>query len=421
MSAATAAVSPRVDLFRQRDFRLLWTGESTSALGSSVTSVALPLVALGTLHAGVIAVSLLSAAAWLPWLLIGLPAGAWVDRVRRRPVMIACDAASLALFVSVPVAVWAGVLTMAQLLTVALLTGVAEVFFATAYRAYLPALVTGAELLEGNSRLQGAESAAQVLGPGLAGVLAQLAGAANALLADAASFLVSLVCLRRIDAVEPEVVHEHRSLVADVAVGLHFVARDRLLRMLAVFGSAANLVLTGYSAIVVAFLVRGLGLSAGAAGALIATGSVGGVLGALLAPRISARVGSARALLVCKVGSTPFSLLIPLAGPGWRLGFFALGAFGFVAGVVGGNVISNGFMQAYCPSALMGRVTTSMQFVNYGAIPLGALLGGVLADSLGFHTALWLLFGSFMASSTILLASPLRGARELPTRRAEPA
>jgi MFS family permease len=411
----------RTGLLRDHDFRLLWIGETSSSLGSSVTSVALPLVALTSLHSGVLAVSLLSAAAWLPWLLIGLPAGAWVDRMSRRPVMIVCDGLSLALFASVPVAAWLGLLTMAQLLTVALLTGVAKVFFATAYRAYLPALVDEDRLVEGNSRLMSSESAAEVAGPGLGGLLAQAFGAANGLIADAVSFGVSALCLRGIRTREHRQVSPRRSLRKEIAEGLGFVAHDRLLRVFMIFGGAANLVLTGYDAIVVVFLVRGLGLSAGTAGALIAVGSTGGVLGALLAPRLARSIGSARALLLCKVGTTPFGLLIPLAGPGWRLSFFVVGAVGLVGGVVAGNVISGGFMQAYCPPALIGRITTSIQVVNFGAIPVGAVLGGVLASTVGFHDALWILFGFFLLSSLILLAAPIRHDRDLPTRRTAPS
>lgn len=411
----------RGGLLRQRDFRLLWTGETTSSLGSSVTGVALPLVALTTLHAGVVAVSMLTASAWLPWLVIGLPAGAWVDRMPRRRVMMVCDGASLVLFASVPIAAWAGVLTMAQLLAVALLAGVAKVFFATAYRAYLPALVDESDLVEGNSRLQGSESAAQVAGPGLGGLLAQTFGAANGLLADAVSFLVSALCLRGIRATESRPPARRRALRHEIAEGMRFVARDRLLRVFMIFGSASNLVLTGYGAITVVFLVQGVGLSSGAAGALIAGGSAGGVLGAFLAPRLARSVGSARALLVCKVGATPFSLLIPLTGQGWRLGFFVLGSVGMVGGIVAGNVISGGFMQAYCPTELMGRVTTSIQVVNFGAIPVGALLGGFLANAAGFRPALWMLFGSFVLSSLILLAAPIRNDRDLPTRRVAPS
>jgi MFS family permease len=418
---ATLAAPARLPLLRTPDFFRLWVGETTSALGSSVTSVALPLVALTTLHAGVLAVSLLSAAAWLPWLLIGLPAGAWVDRLPRRPVMMVCDVVSMALFASIPLAAAFGVLTMTQLLAVALCVGTAKVFFSTAYRAYLPSLLPDDRLVEANSRLQGAESAAQVAGPGLGGVLAQVFGATNGLLADAASFAVSLVCLRRIRAREVVAPRPRRPLRVEIGEGLRFVRQDRLLLVLMAFGGAANLVLTGFGAIQVAFLVRAVGLGSAAVGVLLAVGSIGGVVGAFLAPALGRRLGTARALLVCKVGTTPAGLLIPLAGPGPRLGLYAVGAFLLIGGIVAGNVISGGFMQAYCPRGLMGRITTTMQVVNFGAIPIGAVLGGVLADALGFRPALWLLLGGFMASGAILVGSPMRRWRDLPTAAPEPS
>jgi MFS family permease len=397
----------------RRDFRMLWLGETTSSLGSSVTVVALPLVAIG-LHASVTVIGLISAAAWLPWLLIGLPAGAWIDRLPKRPVMLVCDVVSLAVFVSVPIAAGLGMLTVAQLLVVALLAGTAKVFFATAYRTYLPALVPPEQLVDGNAKLQGSESAAQIAGPGLAGLLAQAFGAVSGLLADAVSFLVSAMCLRSIRGVEPRRTVVRRRLRHEIGEGLRFVAGDRFLRPYVLFGGAANLALTGYQAILVVFLVREVGLGSGAVGLLIATGSVGGVLGATAAPRLARRLGSARALLLCKVGVAPFGLLIPLTGSGARLACFVIGSGVVVAGVVAGNVISAGFTQQYCPAELFGRISTSMQVVNFGTIPLGALLGGALGGALGSRATLWLMLGLFVASGAILVASPFRGRRDLP-------
>jgi MFS family permease len=397
----------------RRDFRMLWLGETTSSLGSSVTVVALPLVAIG-LHAGVTVIGLISAAAWLPWVLIGLPAGAWIDRLPKRPVMLACDVVSLAVFVSVPIAAGLGGLTIAQLLVVALLAGTAKVFFATAYRTYLPALVPAEHLVDGNAKLQGSESAAQIAGPGLAGLLAQAFGAATGLLADAVSFLVSALCLRSIRGVEPSRTVMRRRLRHEIGEGLRFVVGDRFLRPYVLFGGAANLALTGYQAILVVFLVREVGLGSGAVGLLIATGSVGGVLGATAAPRLAGRLGTARALLLGKVGLAPFGLLIPLTGSGARLACLVIGSGVVVGGVVAGNVISAGFTQQYCPAELFGRISTSMQVVNFGTIPLGALLGGALGGAVGTRTTLWLMLGLFVASGAILLASPFRGRRDLP-------
>lgn len=175
--AVSAAARRSAGVLQQRDFRLLWVGETTSSFGSSVTSVALPLIAVVVLKVGTFAVGLLAAAVWLPWLIVGLPAGAWVDRMRKRPVMVACDLLAVALYASIPVAAWLGVLTLAQLLVVAVVGGTAAVFFTTAFHAYVPEVLHGGELLRANATLQGGEAATRVLGRGAAGFIAQTCGA----------------------------------------------------------------------------------------------------------------------------------------------------------------------------------------------------------------------------------------------------
>ena len=402
----------------RRDFRLLWIGETASLFGSSVTSLALPLVALQTLNAGTFTVATVAAAAWLPWLVIGLPAGALVDRWPRRRIMLACDAVSIAVLASVPAAAWLGTLTIAHLLVATLLTGVANVFFQTSYASYLPTVVGPADLPEANAKLQGSESAAQVAGPGLAGLLAQLFGAVTGLLADAVTFGVSAVCLLRIRTREEPAAGaaERRSLRHEIAAGLRFVARDGYLRVFAAYGALSNLLLVGYQAILVVFLVRTVGLSPGAVGLLSALTSLGGIAGAALAPWIVHRFGSARGLLLSKALCVPFALLIPLTGTGVALSCFVLGSTVLIGGVVAGNVISGSFRQAYVPPRMLGRAITSMQFVNYGTIPFGALLGGAIGTALGLRPALWVMTGCLAVSSAILLVGPLRRHRDLPAR-----
>ncbi len=404
---------------RGRDFRLLWFGETTSALGSGVTAVALPLVALATLDAGVAAVGVLAAVAWLPWLVVGLPAGAWVDRLSPRRIMITCDAVALLAFASVPVAALAGVLTLAQLVVVAALEGVAKVFFATSYRALIPALVDDADLVAANARLQGAEQAAATGGPALGGLLAQVCGAANALWADAATFAVSLGCLLRMRPDEPRRVTPRRRLRSEIAEGVTTVVRDPLLRTFALTGALANLALMGCNVLELVFLVRSIGLSVGTAGLVLASGGAGGVVGAVLAPWLGRRFGTGRAVLGCVLAAPVAALAMPLAGGGAAVVLFVLGQVGLSAAVTAGNVIRAGFMQGYCPRELIGRVSTAQQVVNFGAIPLGALLGGVLGAHLGPRTALVTVLGAFAAVSGLLLFSPLRGMRDLPTRAAE--
>jgi MFS family permease len=423
--AGTAAGEPRRrgGLFWHRDFRLLWFGETTSRLGSTVSSVAVPLVAVATLHASTFQVGLLVAASWLPWLVIGLPAGAWVDRLPRRPVLVGCDVISLLAFLSVPIAASAAALTIAHLLAVALVAGTAGVFFQTAYQVYLPSLLTPDDLPEGNAKLQGSESAAQVAGPGLAGLLAALFGAVSGLLADAASFLVSAGCLLSIRSREParRATRRTTTLRTEIVEGLRFVAGDPYLRVLTAFGAASNLALTGYQAILIVFLVRDVGLSAAVVGGLLAAMSLGGVLGATLATRIGRRFGTAHGTLLCELGAAPFGLLIPLTGAGPRLALPVVGGIVVGAGIVAGNVLKGSFRQTYSPRHLLGRITVSMQLLNYGTIPAGALLAGTLGTTLGVRATIWIMTASLTPAALVLLIGPLRRHRDLPTRPNLPA
>ncbi|GIF64353.1 MFS transporter [Asanoa ishikariensis] len=398
-----------------RDFRLFWLGQATSKLGSSVSSVALPLVAVATLDAGTLQVALLAAFTWLPWLLIGLPAGAWVDRLPRRPLMIGCDLLCLVVFLSVPLAWWLGTLTLTHLFIAALVSGTAGVFFQTADQVFLPTLLSPGDLPGGNTRLQSTEQAAHVAGPGVAGLLTQLAGAVAGLLVDAVSFLVSAICLWRIRV--PERLHRgpRRSLKAEVAEGLRFVARDPYLRVLTIWGAVSNLALIGYQSVLVVFLVREVGVAPGVVGGLIAATSLGGVLGAAAGSALGRRLGTARALLASNVLATPFGLLLPLAERGPRLALAVAGVAVLIAGVSAGNVVKGSFRQTYVPHELLGRVTVSMQLLNYGTIPLGALIGGVLGASIGLRPTIWLSMVAAVASGLILLIGPIRTARDLPS------
>ena len=405
-------------LRRHRDFRLLWCGETAGRFGAAVTGVTMPLIAVSTLHASTFEVGLLSATTWLPWLLLGLPVGAWVDRLRRRPVMIGAAAFSLVAFAVVPVAAWLGWLGIGLLLTVALLTGTAAVFFQTAYSAYLPSILTPEDLPEGNATLHGSGSAAQLAGLGSGGLLAQLAGAVNGLLANAATFLVSLLCLLGIRHREPRVTTADRragSLVGEVRQGLRLLAHDPWLRGFALFGAASNLALMGYQSLQVVFLVRDVGLAPGAVGTVIAATGAGGVAGALAARRVADRIGTARATLLFELGVALLALLMPLTFGGVGVLLFVVGGFGVAAGAVAGNVLRAGFQQRYCPPHLLGRLTASTAFLSYGTMPLGALLGGTLGTVLGVRAAMAITTAGVPLAGLVLLCSPIRRVRDLPT------
>ncbi|MFB4272565.1 MFS transporter [Nonomuraea sp. GTA35] len=405
----------RGGLLGMRDFRLLWAGETTSMLGSSVAGVALPLVAVVTLDAGTLAVGLLTAAAWVPWLVAGLPAGAWVDRMRKRPVMLACNTVSAVAFASVPVAAWLGGLTMAHLLLVATVGGVAKVFFTLAYRAYLPVLVGSERLLEANTKLQGSESAAQIAGPGLAGLLAHVFGAVSGVLADAAGFAVAALCLRSVRTREarPRGTAERR-LLAEIRDGVRFVVPDPYLRTLTLFSAMSNLALMGYQSIQVVFLARQLGAGAGQVGLVLALAGAGGLFGAALAGRVAARFGTARGFLLCEAFAAPMLLLGPVGDGGAGLACFTLSGFCAGAGIVASNILTSTFRQQYCPPELFGRITASTSTLNYGAIPLGGLLGGMLGESIGVRETMWLMAAVQLGSLAVLLLSPIRRRRDFP-------
>ena len=392
-------------LFWHRNFRLLWIGESISGLGTAMASVGMPLLAVAALHASTFAVATLTAASYLPWLVIGLPVGAWVDRLPSRTLMIICDVIAAMLYASLPVAGWLHVLSIRQLLAVALLAGCANVFFATAYRVYLPLLVKPGDLVEANAKLQGSISVANICGRGAAGIAAQAVGYASALLLNAVTFLVSLGCLLSIRDPEPRRQSAARATTirAEIVAGISFIAQDPYLRPLTLYGALANLAYSGSTALVVVFLVRVVGLSSATAGLLLGVSGIGGILGALIARRLAQRLGTARALLGAQLGTSVFALLIPLTSAGARVACFAIGSTVVATGIVAGGVIIGSFQQTYCPAGTLGRVSASMRFLVFGGIPLGALLAGGLATALGPRNALWAVLALYVLSGSLLL------------------
>ncbi|MBN6041610.1 MFS transporter [Amycolatopsis sp. 195334CR] len=402
-------------LWRHADFRRLWAGDTASQLGAFVGHTVLPLLAATVLAASPFEMGVLTAAETLAFLLIGLPAGAWVDRIRRRPLMLRADFARAALLLSVPLAWWAGVLTLTQLVVVALLTGVCTVFFDVAYQSYLPSLVGRDQLLEGNAKLQSSQSVSQVVGPGIGGGLAQLLGPANAVLMTGLGFLTSALCLLRIRRTEPEPEpHENPKLTAQIAEGLRFVFGNRTLRAITSATATANFANGVFLAVEMLFLTRTLGLSAAAVGVLLAAGGAGSVLGALTSGLVNRRIGQARAIWLIPLLTWPAHLLVPLAAPGWRLGFAVVGLVVFGYGVIVYNVAQVSYRQAICPDRLLGRMNASVRFVVWGVLPLGSMLGGVLGEFAGIRNTLWVA-GALEALAVVwVLASPLRRMRDIP-------
>lgn len=402
-------------LWRHRDFMLLWAGETISHAGTSVGRIALPLVAVTALAATPFQMGLLTAAGMLAFLLVGLQAGAWLDRRARRPVMLAADIARGLLVLTVPLAWWADVLTFGHLLVVALLVGVATVFFDVAYQSYLPSLVGRGLLVEGNGKLESTRAVSEVGGPPVGGLLVQLLGAANAVVADAVGYFASAAALSAIRTPEPAPEPaRHARLRTQIAEGLRFVLRHPLLRPITACTSTFNLFGGVQAAVIVLFLVHELSLSAGVIGLLFAAGGIGGVLGGVLSGRLARRFGQARIVWLSVLVTAPFGLLIPLAEPGWRLGLIVVAEIALGVGVVTYNVAQVSFRQAICPDRLLGRMNASIRFLVFGTAPLGGLLGGVLGEVIGLRPTMWVAMAGQLASVAWVLASPLRGMRDMP-------
>lgn len=403
-----------IPLLRQRDFRLLWLGWTVSQVGSEVTVVALPLVAVLTLEASTFEVGVLTAAGSAAWLLIGLPAGVWVDRLRRQRVLVTADMGRALLVGSVPVAAVTGWLTVGQLYAVALMAGVLTVLFDVAEPAYLPALVPREDFVRANGLLRASASAAMVGGPGVGGLLVRIFGASLALVADAISYLLSAALLARIRAREIPPGQPERNLRRELVQGLRRAYGTPLLRALVVAAALANLLFAANQALIIVFLVREVGLSAGLIGVLLAAGGLGGVAGGAVAGIFAARVGAGRALVLSVLVMAPARLLIPLTAGGPALMLFVVGAFAFGVGVVVFNVTMASFVQAATPAMLLGRVTASLRFVSRGILPFGGVVGGALGAWLGPRDALWALAAGWWLVPLWMLSSPLRRLRDLP-------
>src|SRR5581483_8817572 len=265
----------RASLWRHRDFDLLWAGQTVSRVGTEVSVLAVPLIAIQVLHASTFTVGTLTAMETLPFLLVGLPAGAWVDRLRRRRVLIVADGGRLLALASIPVASAIASVTLAHLFVVAFVTGVFTVFFDVAYQSYLPELVHRDQLVDGNAKLAASESSAHVVGPGLGGALIGAVGATTAVVADAVSYGISLVCIVAIRRPsERPVRHEHATLVADIRDGLHFVARDTRIRAVTACTATSNLFSGATMAVLLLLMTRVLGFDGTAIGIVFAVGGV---------------------------------------------------------------------------------------------------------------------------------------------------
>jgi MFS family permease len=416
-------------LWRHRDFVRLWAGESVSVFGSQISQLAIPLVAIKVLGASTFEVGALNAVELAPFLLVGLFAGVWVDRLRRRPVLIVSDLGRAVALMSLPVAYWIGAITLGQLYVVALITGVLTVFFDVAYQSYLPSLIDRRSLPDGNGKLQTTESAAQVAGPGVAGALIGALGAAVAVMFDAISFLVSAVAVGLIRTKEPEPdrpAEGQALLVASgagrarprmweqIAEGLRFVLGNPLLRSIAGCTSMSNLGSGALFAVFLVYAVRTVHLSATTIGLIFAAGNVGFLVGAVLSSRIVARIGLGNTIVWSMVVSGLGGLLIPLAPKGDAVPLLIAGQFILSFGIPVYNINQVSLRQAIAPTHIQGRMNATMRFIVWGTIPIGSLIGGVLGTSIGLRSTLWAGAGVQALAFVWVLFSPVARLSEVP-------
>ena len=387
-----------------------------SQLGSQVTQLALPFAAVLVVDASAFEVALLGAAVMAPWLLFALPAGVWVDRLRRRPILVGADLGRAVALATIPLAYAFDALSMAQLYAVAFVAGTLTVFFDVAYQSYLPSLVTREELVDGNAKLEFSRAAAEVAGPGLAGGLVGAITAPFAIVVDSVSFLASALLLFRIKA--PEAIPERMpgtSVWSELVEGLRYVFGDARWRSLMGYVASVNFFFSVGESIFIVYAVRELDLSAPVIGLIFTVAGLGGVAGAVVAVRVGRALGVGRTLVTAGVLSGPPMLLIPLAPTTFPIPFLVVGWLLLSLGVVLYNVTAISLIQALTPKRMLGRMNASRRFVVWGTIPLGSLASGTLAATIGLRETIFVGAAGASVSFLWLAFSPLRTIHDMPT------
>jgi MFS family permease len=406
----------RGGLFHHHDFRQLFLGDTISQFGTQLSLLALPVLAIRVLGADEFEMGLLGFCEFLAFLVIGLPAGAWVDRWRKQRVLVTSDLVRALALASLPVGWALDVLTLVQMFAVALVIGVGTVFFDVAYQSYLPDIVEPEHIGEGNAKLQASQSVAMIGGPALAGGLIKLVGAPLTVGLDALSFVWSAFFVRRIRHVDtPPPRDARRPLVAEIREGLSFVLKNPLLWRITVCTGTSNFFSSMTGALLVLYCLRELDLDAGHVGIAMGLGAVGGLVGAVCTPHINAWLGEGRTIPLTALLWIPAGVLMPLAGTVIPP-MVALTASSLVItfAVVVYNVTQVSFRQRLCPRPLLGRMNASIRFIVWGTMPIGSFAGGVLGEALGIRPVFWIgVAGSALAALPVLF-SPLLTMGDLP-------
>jgi MFS family permease len=399
--------------WRNRGFLKLWAGQTVSEIGTSVTQIALPTVAVFQLHAGPFELGLLTAFSRLPFPILALPVGVWIDQLPRRRVMILADIGRMLALASIPIAATVSTLTYAQLYIVAAVTGVLTIFFDLAYLSYVPALVGRENLGDANAKLEVSLSVSNVAGPGLGGLLIQAVGAGQAIAIDAASYLVSFASVAWIGGADPSPDRSTRttSAFADLKEGVAHVFRHPLLRsMVITMGAAIGL---GHMTDpnMYPFFYRTLNLSPGAVGIVLSIGGIGSVAGALVSRRVAARLGPGWAIALSGALVGLGLMLVTAARFGYAIPIL-IAAF-LVVGLLDAvyNVTQVSLRQMLTPDRLQGRMNSVFRTVFWGGWPLGSVIGGYLGSTLGPVPTILIGGAGFALFSLAALITPLRTAK----------
>jgi MFS family permease len=396
-------------LWRQRDFLSLWGAETISQFGTQVSLLALPLVAIIVLEESAFKIAALTSVEFLPFLLFTLPAGVWVDRLRRKPILVLGNVGRAVALLSVPIVYWVGGLTIWQLYVVGFAVGVCTVFFDVAYQSYIPALVGREDVVEANSKLEISRAAANIAGPGMAGGLVALLTAPVAVLLDAISYAVSallLIGIRKEEEAPPRA--ERRSLRSELGEGLRYVFRHPYQRTMVAMTALSNFFGQVVFSILLVYAVRELELSPGTIGIALAVGNLGTLASALTAKRIGERLGVGRTILLASCLFGPGTLLIAFAPEQYALPLIVVAMIVIGFGGILYNVTAISLIQAITPDRILGRANASRRFVVWGVVPLGGFTGGALASTIGLRETM--VVGAVGGLLTIvpILFSPLR-------------
>ena len=423
MTTTAVAVEAPAPLLRDRRFLRFWTGQTVSQFGDRISELALPLTAVGVLHASTAEVALLTALIWTPNL-GAILLGAWVERRRnKRRLLVLANLLSALALSSLPIAHLFGSVTIGQLYAVAVTVGAAGVLFSTSYSPFFANLVPRSSYIDANSKLSTTLSASYIVGPAVGGLLVAALTAPVAVSADALSFLAAALLIGGITVHEPDPLGqqaqkaEQAPILTRAAQGIRLVARDPILRAGLGCSTTVNFFTFVANGLIVLFASRTLGLSAGLIGLALGLGATGSLLGALTAPRLSRLLGVGRTIALGAVlFPAPIAIAAVAAGPLWlRAGALAAAEFVAGVGVMLFDINLNSLQTSVIPDGMRSRVSGAYSTVNYGSRPLGALTGGLLGTVLGVRTALLLAAVGGALSVLWLLASPVPGIRTLDT------